>query len=384
MTTAPPAHGPDVAAPPAPPAPPIRRRRGRRVAAVVTAAVILAAAVGVAVAIEYPRHKAPASGVVDNSYAISTTTIRQETLTSQVQDPATLGYTGSYSIVNREQGVYTALPVAGDDITQGHSLYSVADSPVYLLYGRVPAYRALSEGMTGTDVRQLNADLVRLGYATKDQLDPTSDYFGAETAYALERLQDHFGLTETGNLPLGQAVFLPTAVRVTAVSGSVGGSAGPMPVITATSTTRQVTVEVDATAQASVKVGQPVTITLPDNSTTPGVVSSVGTVAAAGSSGGSPTITVEITPTDPKATGSLDKAPVQATIVVGTVPNALVVPVDALLALAGGGFAVEEIGANGVHSYVPVTPGLFDDAAGTVQITGSGLAAGQRVVVPAS
>jgi hypothetical protein len=33
---------------------------------------------------------------------------------------------------------------------------------------------------------------------------------------------------------------------------------------------------------------------------------------------------------------------------------------------------------------VPVQPGLFDDDAGLVQVTGSGLAAGQRVVVPAS
>jgi hypothetical protein len=33
---------------------------------------------------------------------------------------------------------------------------------------------------------------------------------------------------------------------------------------------------------------------------------------------------------------------------------------------------------------VPVTLGLFDDAEGLVQVTGPALAAGQRVVVPAS
>jgi hypothetical protein len=31
---------------------------------------------------------------------------------------------------------------------------------------------------------------------------------------------------------------------------------------------------------------------------------------------------------------------------------------------------------------VPVTLGLFDDTQGLVQVTGSGLAAGQQVVVP--
>ena len=60
----------------------------------------------------------------------------------------------------------------------------------------------------------------------------------------------------------------------------------------------------------------------------------------------------------------------------------LVVPVDALLALASGGYAVEEIGAGGAHHLVAVTTGLFDDADGLVQVSGSGLAAGQRVVVP--
>ena len=63
-------------------------------------------------------------------------------------------------------------------------------------------------------------------------------------------------------------------------------------------------------------------------------------------------------------------------------PMSLTVPVDALLALENGGYAVEEIGPDGVHHLVGVTLGLFDDAAGRVQVSGSGLAAGQRVVVP--
>jgi hypothetical protein len=71
------------------------------------------------------------------------------------------------------------------------------------------------------------------------------------------------------------------------------------------------------------------------------------------------------------------------TITTGTVTNALVVPVDALLAQSGGGYAVEVAGSNGIHHLVPVTLGLSDDADGLVQVTGSGLAAAQRVVVPA-
>jgi multidrug efflux pump subunit AcrA (membrane-fusion protein) len=78
----------------------------------------------------------------------------------------------------------------------------------------------------------------------------------------------------------------------------------------------------------------------------------------------------------------LTQAPVEVTITTGSVSSALVVPVDALLAQSNGGYDVEVIGGRG-HYLVPVTLGVFDDAAGLVQVTGSGLAAGQKVVVPA-
>jgi multidrug efflux pump subunit AcrA (membrane-fusion protein) len=73
---------------------------------------------------------------------------------------------------------------------------------------------------------------------------------------------------------------------------------------------------------------------------------------------------------------------VEVTITTANVPNALVVPIAALLAHSGGGYAVEVVGTGGINHLVPVTLGLFDDADGLVQVTGSGLDAGQSVVVP--
>jgi hypothetical protein len=73
---------------------------------------------------------------------------------------------------------------------------------------------------------------------------------------------------------------------------------------------------------------------------------------------------------------------VNVSITTASVANVLVVPVDALLALGGGGYALEEIGAGRVHHLVGVSVGLFDDAEGLVQVRGTGLAPGQRVVVP--
>jgi hypothetical protein len=142
-----------------------------------------------------------------------------------------------------------------------------------------------------------------------------------------------------------------------------------------------VTVALNASQQSQVEVGDQVTITLPNNKTTPGVVWSVGSVATAPSQGGTPTVEVVVIPTDPAATGSLDQAPVRVSIVTATAEDALVVPVNALLAVAGGGYAIETVNRSGVHRLVPVELGLFDDAAGLVQVTGAGVAAGQRIVV---
>jgi hypothetical protein len=340
-------------------------------------------AVGFVVGNPFTGTGKPKPGVSDNAFGTSLATVRLGTLSSQTSVSGTLGYAGSYTIVNERQGEFTALPHAGGIVGCGQVLYRVANSQVVLLCGGTPAYRSLSEGDTGPDVRQLNANLVRLRYATRSALDPSSDYFSSETAYALEQLQKKLAVDQTGSLELGRAVFLPGPLRITKVTATLGTSAGPGgPVAQASSTRRQVGVELDAAQQSSVKAGDRVLITLPNNRTTPGVITSVGKVAVSSRSSGS-TVPVYIAPRDPRVTGRLDQAPVQAQITTASVKHALIVPVDALLALAGGRYAVETVDAQGVHHLVAVTPALFDDADGLVQVTGA-LSAGERVVVPAT
>jgi Putative peptidoglycan binding domain len=342
----------------------------------------------------------------------NTAQVQKRTLSATVPQDGTLTYRarsdGSpYSVINQARGTYTTLPTPGQVIHQGHVLYRVNERPVVLLYGSTPGYRTLSAGATGRDVTELNTDLVALGYATRAQLRPTSASFGPATTTAVEKLQAALGVTQNGTLRLGQAVFEPTAVRVTSVSAQPGGGAQTgETVMQGTSTIREVQVALDASVQTNVAVGDKVSITLPNNQTTPGVVSSVGAVATCPSSSGSggsgsssaapgtdtcssngsgsttPTITVVVTPSDPAATGTWDQAPVQVGITTATVPNALVVPVTALLARSGGGYAVEVVGVGARNHLVAVSLGLFDDAEGLVQVTASALAAGQEVVVP--
>jgi peptidoglycan hydrolase-like protein with peptidoglycan-binding domain len=294
----------------------------------------------------------------------------------------------SSAAVYGQGSTFTALPSVGQIIRRGQSLYQIGGQPVLLLYGSVQPTRAFIAGMSpGNDVAELNANLDALGYGQA----LTGDAFSAGTAAAIRAFQSAHGMSVTGELPLGSVVFEPGPVRVTSVTPTIGQAVMPGPVLGITSTARQVKIALNAAEQASVKVGDQVTITLPDNQTTPGRITYVSSVAtspaSSGRSGGeeesAPTIEVDATPTDPAATGHLDQAPVNVSITTESVQDALAVPIDALLALAGGGYAIE-VAEGHVHRLEAVSLGLFDDAEGVVQVSGQGLSAGQRVVVPAT
>ncbi len=63
-------------------------------------------------------------------------------------------------------------------------------SPVVLLYGRVPAWRTLDEGVTGADVTQLNHDLAALGDADSADIGALGwDYFSWATLAGVRKLQ---------------------------------------------------------------------------------------------------------------------------------------------------------------------------------------------------
>jgi hypothetical protein len=320
--------------------------------------------------------------------APATRPVTRQAISATTPVAATLGYAASYQVTGQGSGTLTWLPPAGAMIRQGQVLYKVDNgSPVALLYGSVPAWRDLYEGLTGQDVSQLNHDLVALGDAGRADIAAEGwDYYSGETAAGVDLLEEHVGVTyPSGNLSLGQVVFKPEALRVSQVTGSLGGRVSG-PVLSATSDRHVVTINLDASQQSEVKAGDAVSVMLPDGATTPGVISSVGTVASitTGSSGSTTTtIAVQVKLAHPNAAGTLDQAPVTVNITTSTAKDALVVPVGALLAQSSGGYAVEVVGAGNTRHLVPVSPGLTDDADGLVQVTGA-LTPGQHVVVPAS
>jgi peptidoglycan hydrolase-like protein with peptidoglycan-binding domain len=294
---------------------------------------------------------------------------------------ASLATTASSTAAYDQGSVFTALPSAGAVIRRGDQLCAIGGRPVLLLYGSMPAWRAFRSGMSpGADVAALHANLRALGYGA----DLRGGDFGSATASAIRALQADHGLPQTGALPLGSVIFKTGAIRVKSVIPKLGGAVQAGPVIAVGSTRHRVEVALSVSHQSEVKAGNRVTITLPDTSTTTGRVSSVGRVAAAGDQGSSPTIAVTVELDHQAAAGTLDEAPVQVAITTATVDGVLVVPVNALLALAGGGYGLEVVDPSGAHRFVAVELGLFDDADGLVQVDGPDVHAGQRIVVPAA
>ncbi len=156
----------------------------------------------------------------------------------------------------------------------------------------------------------------------------------------------------------------------------------------ATSSTQQiVTLKLKAEQQQLARVGESVPVTLPGGDVVRGRIADVGTVASeakagqgeekggSGESGESATIPVTIALDHRVA--HLDQAPVSVELVKSISRDVLTVPATALIATAGGGYAVETL-VGGRRATVAVTPGMF--AGGYVQVEGAGLRVGLPVI----
>jgi peptidoglycan hydrolase-like protein with peptidoglycan-binding domain len=322
--------------------------------------------------------------------------VTRQTLVDREIVEGTLGYAGSRMVLNRLGGgagpaagsgsTVTALPRPGSVVRRGGVLYRLDGEPIVLMYGRMPAYRDLATGVSdGPDVRQLERNLAALGF------DPglVDQTFTSTTAAAVADWQDSLGLAETGDVELGRIVFLPGPRRIGELRTSVGSVLGAgSEVLEASSTKRVVTVELDAALQSLARRGAGVEVTLPDQSTVRGRITEVGRVAREKQSSGTGTdadagaeqelvIDVTIRLRSARGLGRLDEAPVSVGLAQESRRNVLAVPVDALLARRGGGYGVE-LAAD--RRIVPVRTGLFAD--GYVEVSGRGIRAGTRVVVP--
>ena len=316
----------------------------------------------------------------------STATVATKTMTIEETLDGTIGYAGDRDVIGNLGGTLTWRADEGTVVVRGGRLYEVdGKNRAVLLYGNRPVWRALdADASDGTDILQLERNLKALGYTRKG--DDIDRHWDADTTRAVKRWQKAAGLPRDGRVDLGEVVFLTGPIRVTERPVELGARVGPGAVVlSGTSDERAISVDLAADRADLVAEGDSVTVTLPDGSKTKGTITDEGTVATAGDdqpggSRGTPTITITVSLDDPKASAAYEAAPVEVSVVRETRSDVLAVPVNALVALLEGGYAVEREAPDGTTKLVRVDLGIFQDA--WVEVRGAGIAAGDAVVVP--
>lgn len=399
---------------------PARRSRKLRMALIVVIAIGAAAAAGLAAtgALGGEDSEEPAAGP---SGPAATAEVKRTTLTSSETVAGTLGY-GDVSTVeaiapaaggadpgadtgtgqpaggggtaagsggdaaDAGAGIVTWTPNEGSTIKRGDTVYSVDGEKVPLFYGDTPLYRTLSDGSEGGDVKLLERNLDKLGY-TGFTVDET---YSPDTADAVSAWQEDMGREQTGVVEAGDAVTAESARRVAALQTWPGAKAEGA-VLDWTGTERVVSVELDAQFEDLVRVGTKAEVELPNGTTVDGKVTDIGTPPAASGSGSGDaggqgeedqesTLPLQLTVGEQDKLGRYQAAPVDVVLKADTRDDVLAVPVNALVARQGGGYAVQKVTAGGSTESVPVELGMF--ANGLVEITGDGIEEGMSVGVP--
>lgn len=352
------------------------RRRTAVVATVVALLAITGGGVAVTALADNGKDKSVSR---DAGLPPATAPVERGDLSSGTQTDGTLGYAKERKINAGTTGTLTWSPGSGSTIERDGRLYEVNGVPVRLMYGTEPMYRTLKTGDEGNDVRQLEENLQALGYGAGLAVD---DAYTDGTAAAVKQWQKAHERKQTGRVGPDQIAFSPGGVRVKSTESAVGDQVAPgKPVLSTTGSERVVRFQLDVAEGKLAKVGTKVTVDLPDGSTAKGKVASVGKTAKPGDDPNdkTPKIPVTVSFDDPGKVDGFDQSPVTVNLTGETREDVLSVPVNALLALPGGGYGVQVV-ENGRARQVKVELGMFGQ--GRVEVTGGGLKDGMKVGVP--
>lgn len=355
-----------------------RPRRRRRVAVGLVAAAAVAGGVGLG--IHAFASSADGQDRTAEVFQGDTAEVVRGDLEGSTTAAGTLRFSDPRTIESGLAGVVTSLPRAGSVLSPGERLYAVDNAPVFLLRGKLPAWRDYAGGMgDGPDVQQLEENLRELGHFDAEP----DEAFTWTTTEAIMDWQEASGLERTGELELGTVRFAEGDLRVGTLTASVGSQAGPgAELFEVTGTGQVVSLDLRLDDQQLAVIGNPVEVRLPGGSMTTGTITSVGTPTETEDATGQlqTTIPVVVSLDRPKEAAAFQEASVSVDIPSRRREGVLSVPVGALIAITPRQFGVEVVDADGSTRQVPVTTGLF--AGGRVEVSGDDVEAGQQVVVP--
>jgi multidrug efflux system membrane fusion protein len=270
--------------------------------------------------------------------------------------------------------VLTGLLDVGATAGRGTVLYTADEQPVVALIGDLPAWRTLEQGVDdGEDVRQLEENLVALGYGGDLDVDET---FTADTAAAVEAWETDLGrASPDGVVTLGDVVFLSEPGDILGHEASVGDTleAGS-PVLTIGSEQRIVVADVDATEAGGWTPGSTVELEWADGTTTEGTVIGTGRDVT----DGQVELSVAVGAGDPGAGERRSGAEATVTLVHARRDGVVAVPVAAIID-DGGSPAVRVAQPDGPDRTSRVETGLVAD--GWIEIT-AGLDGGEEIRLP--
>lgn len=196
---------------------------GRAVKVVLACVVVAGAGIG---GVAYANKRSTKAAATDKApVALSTTKVQQKDLVTYDETTATLGFTTSVTVASPVEGTITSLIATGETIDAGTVVATIDGSPVVALIGDVPGYRDLSTSSSnGADVRELEQNLVLLGFDPDHEITIDEDY-DAATKAAVTLWEDSLGLDGDGTVPQSQIVYVPGQLLVDTVSATVGGAA---------------------------------------------------------------------------------------------------------------------------------------------------------------
>jgi hypothetical protein len=364
-------------------------RRSRAIVSLVVTVIVIGVA-GVWAINEFSADPAPAAS--DEDPELTTASVVRTDLIEVETLDGTLRYAEPGFVLAQAPGVVTGTPGEGRILTRGDELMEIGGRPVIVMYGDRPAWRTMSNGIEGSDVEQLEENLAALGFEVdgpySDEEGPHvddsqfDDVYDGLTAELVRDWQGMLGLDGTGMVELGSVVFLTGPVRISEVVVDVGTPvAAGTPLLATSATYQEVQLWLDADQQDLLEVGDSVGLEFPDEVVSTGVVEEISSVVTTVGTGPDArrVFEVSIRPDDVAVLEGLDEAPVDVDVESSEATGVLAVPVNALLALAEGGYAVELQLPVGGTRIVAVDIGEFAD--GLVEVDGE-LSEGDVVLVP--
>jgi hypothetical protein len=292
--------------------------------------------------------------------------------------------------------VVTTLSVTnGSSVSEGQVLLSVAESPVFVLQGSIPAFRDMAAGDSGVDIAELQSSLHRIGLSTGT--DPIGA-FGAGTALAVSKLyatrgyQSPSQTTSKGKafVPLGEVVFVPRLpVSVTSLNVRLGGLArAGDPLMTLSSGTVALSGVTDAVSAAALRVGDSCLVTSDSNGATfRATVTSVSKIASSSqvvAGSGAPGFPLSMAPIGQINSGFVGQNVSVQIQTRTTSAKTWIVPITAVYTRANGTSFVTVVTRRSRTTVVAVSPGLVTGGQEAVTVVSGRLRVGEPVVVGAN